>query len=107
MFNLFRYMLSTTDDKQLVDEIKNGAYLVDVRSKSEYATGTVKGAVNIPLNEVADSLDAFKGKKSIVLFCQSGNRSGQAKNILEKNGFQNVLNGGGWRSLNSLVKGVE
>lgn len=107
MFRLFKDMLAATDDEQLVDEIRNGAYLVDVRTASEYAGGTVKGAVNIPLNELESSLDRFKGKASIVVFCQSGNRSGKAKNMLKKNDFRQVLNGGGWRSLDKLVNDIK
>ncbi|WP_409321975.1 hypothetical protein [Sphingobacterium sp. JUb56] len=29
-----------------------------------------------------------------MVFCKSGNCSSQAKNILEQNGFQNIINGG-------------
>ena len=34
-------------------------------------------------------------KRSVVVYCRSGSRSGQAKAILEKNGFADVTNGGG------------
>jgi len=81
-------------DPQLEKLVNSGAFLVDVRSRDEFASGSAKGAVNIPLDTVAQQLSKFKGKENIVVFCRSGNRSGQAQRILEQNGFKNVTNGG-------------
>jgi rhodanese-related sulfurtransferase len=88
--------------KQLIQE---GAFLVDVREPSELVTdGSVKGAVNIPLGTVANNLAVFEGKNHIIVYCRSGNRSGQAKVILEKHGITNVTNGGTWMQVNEFVK---
>jgi hypothetical protein len=38
-------------------------------------------------------------KRAIVLYCRSGHRAGQAKSILEKNGFVDVTNGGGLKDM--------
>lgn len=38
-----------------------------------------------------------------MLFCRSGNRSGQAKAILEQNGFTNVINGGTWQNVKAIT----
>jgi phage shock protein E len=81
-------------DPQLEKLVKGGAFLVDVRSPGEYGSGSAKGAVNIPLDVIAKNISKFKGKDNIVVFCRSGNRSGQAKYILEQNGIKNVTNGG-------------
>jgi rhodanese-related sulfurtransferase len=48
-------------------------------------------------------LDKFKEKKHC-RFLPSGNRSGQAKSILEQNGFVNVTNGGTWQDVNTILK---
>lgn len=98
--NLFRGG-QTADLRSIIDQ---GAFLVDVREPAEFAGGTVKGAVNIPLGRVAAELNKFKGKENIVVFCRSGNRSGQAKNILEQNGFKNVINGGSLEEVNQFSK---
>jgi len=90
-------------NNQLTEAIRNGAFLVDVRTPAEFSSGSVKNAVNIPLNEVENQLSKFKNKKSIVVFCRSGGRSCQAKGILERNGFQNVINGGTWQNVNQIV----
>ncbi len=84
--------------------IKKGAFLVDVRTVDEFAEGHVNGSTNIPLDQVASQLEKFKGKEQIVVFCRSGNRSGQAKMMLEQNGFKNVINGGTWQDVNEAVK---
>ncbi len=84
--------------------IGDSAFLVDVRTAGEFAEGHVKGSVNIPLDRVPAELEKFKNKKNIVVFCRSGGRSGQAKSILEQNGFTNVINGGPWDYVNQFVK---
>lgn len=99
----FSSLFGNTDNSQLTEAIKEEAFLVDVRTPSEFATGSVKGAINIPLDKVTMELLKFKGKENIVVFCRSGNRSEQAKIILEKNGFQNVINGGTFQNVNQII----
>lgn len=88
----------------LQNMVRKGAFLVDVRTPQEFAQGHVQGSVNIPLDQVQSNLSQFKGKKNIVVFCRSGNRSTQAKRILDQNGIQNVYNGGTWMYVNQLKK---
>ncbi len=104
MFEIFRKLFAQTDQSTLKEAIENGAFLVDVRTPSEFMKGSAKGAVNIPLDKLPGELSRFKGKKNILVFCQSGSRSNQAKNILERNGFQQVLNGGTWQNVDQLTK---
>lgn len=99
MFGIFKNMFASTGNSELKEAIKNGAFLVDVRTPAEFSAGSVRGAVNIPLDKVTSLLSKFKNKKSIVVFCRSGNRRSQAKSILELNGIQNVINGGTWQSV--------
>ena len=103
MFGLFKNIFNQGSNENLAAVIKEGAYLVDVRTPQEFAEGSVKGAVNIPLDKVPSQLAKFKDKKHIVVFCRSGNRSAQAKSILEQNGFTQVINGGTWQNVNQLV----
>ena len=101
--NFFSALFGTTDNTKLKEVIAEGALLVDVRSAGEFASGSAKGAVNIPLDRINSQLAKFKGKKNIVVFCRSGNRSAQAKSILEQNGFQNVVNGGTWNNVSECL----
>ncbi|QZK90642.1 rhodanese-like domain-containing protein [Flavobacterium sp. CHNK8] len=103
MFGIFKNMFSKKDTTQMEKIIKEGAFLVDVRTAAEFAEGNVKGSANIPLDKVASQLEKFKGKEHIIVFCRSGNRSGQAKMILEQNGFKNVTNGGTWQDVNEMI----
>jgi rhodanese-related sulfurtransferase len=91
------------NNENLATLVNDGAFLVDVRSPGEFADGNVKGSVNIPLDQVQNQLAKFKDKESIVVFCRSGNRSSQAKSILEQNGFTNVTNGGTWQNINAVM----
>ena len=92
------------NNDNLATLVNDGAFLVDVRTPGEFAEGNVKGSVNIPLDQVQNQLAKFKAKENIVVFCRSGNRSGQAKAILEQNGFKNVTNGGTWQDILSILK---
>jgi phage shock protein E len=76
------------------------ALVVDVRTPAEFASGHHPRAVNIPVDEVAKRLAEFGDKqKPVVLYCQSGNRSGRAKQNLEAAGYTAVTNAGGFRDL--------
>lgn len=103
MLSIFKNLFGATDNTPLKNAIAAGAFLVDVRSPGEFSGGSVNGAVNIPLDKIQSQLAKFKGKKNIIVFCRSGNRSSQAKHILEQNGIQNVINGGTWQNVANLV----
>lgn len=102
--NFLKQLFGLGTDTNLTELINNGAFLVDVRTASEFASGSVKGAINIPLDTVSNQLDKFKSKPHIIVFCQSGMRSSQAASILKQNGFTNVTNGGSWRSVSAYIK---
>ena len=104
MLGFLKTLFGGGNSQEIEEVIKSGAFLVDVRSPAEVANGKVKGAVNIPLGQVQSQLAKFKGKKAVVVFCQSGMRSGQAARILKQSGIENVYNGGGWRSVDQIVK---
>jgi len=101
---LIQNLFGSRQPADLKNSIAQGAFLVDVREPAEFAAGTVTGAVNIPLGSVAAQLAKFKGRQNIIVFCRSGNRSGQAKSILEQNGFKNVVNGGTWQNVQGFVQ---
>lgn len=86
-----------TDYKTLV---KEGAIILDVRSKGEFAGGHIKNAINIPVNELNSNLSKLRDKhKTIICCCASGMRSGSAKRMLQEKGYTSVYNGGGWLKL--------
>lgn len=90
-------------NENLASILNDNAFLVDVRTAAEFADGHVVGSTNIPLDQVAQHVAKFENKKHIIVFCKSGNRSGQAKVILEQNGFTNVTNGGTWQEVQAVL----
>lgn len=84
---------------------KQGAIILDVRSKGEYAGGHIKGSINISVDQLSSNLSKLKDKnKTIITCCASGMRSASAKSILKSNGFTDVHNGGGWYGLQSKLR---
>jgi phage shock protein E len=83
---------------------KNGATIIDVRTRGEYQGGHIKGSINIPLDTLTSNLPNLKKDKSIITCCASGMRSASAKKILQSNGFLEVYNGGGWMSLQAKLR---
>lgn len=78
--------------------IANGAQIIDVRTPQEYKTGHIKGSKNIPLDKLNSQIGNINKNKPVITCCASGMRSGSAKGILAKAGFD-VHNGGGWTNL--------
>ena len=103
MLKIFKNLFASSNNLSLEDAIKRGGFLVDVRTSAEFASGSVKGAVNIPLDKIHNHLDRFKGKNDIIVFCKTGNRSSHAKSMLEQHGFKNITNGGSWQDVNKYI----
>jgi phage shock protein E len=79
----------------VVELIKAGGQVVDVRSPEEYRDGFYPGAVNIPVNELARRMGELSKDKAVVLYCASGARSGMAARMLKQAGYTHVVNAGG------------
>ncbi len=83
--------------------VQQGAIILDVRSKSEYQSGHIKGSINISVDTISNNLSKLKKGKPIITCCASGMRSASAKSILKSNGFTEVYNGGAWMSLQNKI----
>lgn len=66
--------------------------IVDVRGKTEFEAGHVKGAENNFVGTLPQNLDKIDRDKQVVIHCQAGDRSSVAYSVLRKNGFRNVKN---------------
>jgi rhodanese-related sulfurtransferase len=86
----------------LSEIFRQGAKIIDVRSKAEFQSGHVKGAINVPLEQVAARAATWKKDEPLIMCCRSGMRSGSATQTLKKMGFTQVYNGGPWTSLTHL-----
>ena len=53
-------------------------YLVDVRDADEYTLGSIKGAVNIPVENLEARIKSLPANKPVVFICSTGARSGES-----------------------------
>jgi phage shock protein E len=103
MFQFITRFFKPKENPEVLAAIQMGALLVDVRTPAEFAAGHAPGSINIPLNGIPQRLSEFKTHNQIIVFCQTGNRSGQAKTILNRSGISSVINGGSWTAINRLL----
>ena len=71
-----------------IPKLDGSSFLLDVRSAGEVKGGTIEGSVHIPLPELRDRLDEIPKDKTIVVFCQSGQRSYFASRVLTQRGYE-------------------
>lgn len=84
--------------------LDNGGIIIDVRSEAEFYSGHIENSLNIPLGNFSSKTDQFKDKdQPIITCCASGMRSAGAARILSAKGYTNVVNGGGWSSLQAKL----
>ena len=81
--------------------IEHEALIVDVRTPEEFADGHYPGAINIPHETILDGLSQLGVTQvtPVILYCRSGNRSGQAEQALREKGFTEATNAGGLEAL--------
>ena len=122
---LFASNYNNIDANKAFEMQKNGAILIDVRTKMEYNYAHAKGAILIPIfyakfnqrvenrefiNQVTQLVKGNLNKK-ILLICRSGSRTKYASKLLANNGFtqiNNILYGfatkGGWLDSNLPIE---
>ena len=94
---LMAYLLmgckSDITPKEAKKLVKEGAFLLDVRTRGEFKNGHITKAVNIPVSELMSRLKELPDKKkTIVVYCRSGRRSGRAQKMLKAKGYASVHN---------------
>ena len=81
--------------KELKERIAAGEnlYILDVREPAEYEEANINGKL-IPLGTLPMKLSEIEDwkNKEIIVYCRSGNRSGQACLMMEMAGFTNTAN---------------
>lgn len=93
--------IKTMTGEELVDQNsdkkKDEVLIIDVRSSEEYKAGHIPNAININVDELESKLNVIEDYKNkpIIAYCNSGNKSGKAAEILVNNGFQDVTNAQG------------
>ena len=104
MINTLKNILGIGPAVDYAQLVKQGAVIIDVRSKSEFSGGHINGSVNIPVDQLSRHLNQLPDKnKTIITCCASGMRSGSAKSFLKSSGYTSVHNGGSWTSLKNKL----
>lgn len=100
--SIFAQEVSSMEGEELekieLDKKKKEKYLViDVRPEEEYDAGHLTHAINIPLEELESDLSRLEEYKEmpIVVYCNTGKKSGEAADLLLSNGFTDVTNAAG------------
>ena len=81
--------------------------VIDVRKPNEFAEGHLEGAVNIPLNTMADpaGMANINENENLYIHCSAGYRSVIASSLLKRQGIHNLRNvTGGWNIIKNLEK---
>ncbi|MFB9296077.1 MBL fold metallo-hydrolase [Persicitalea jodogahamensis] len=89
--------LGTFKDYRQRDDVQ----VVDLRGASEYKSGHVEGAENIFIGTLPQNFDKISREKTVVVYCQGGDRATIGYSLLVREGFQNVKNYSG--SMNEWV----
>src|SRR5258708_6300952 len=91
--------------KEATEYLKNGALVVDVRSVSEFESGHIMQAQNLPLDRIEMMASSIVRDKSkvLLLHCSTGARSGMAKKKLAELGYKNVFNMGSYERAAKIV----
>ena len=104
MFGFIGKLFGSNKNEQIATYIAEGAKLIDVRTPGEFKSGSVRGAINIPVEGIQHNMQKIAKDQKIVVFCRSGMRSAQAKIVLKGLGYTNVINGGTWNKV-AQIKG--
>ena len=90
---------------EIIAAIESQALIVDVRTPEEFADGHYPGAINIPHDTILEGLEQLgvTEETPVILYCRSGNRSGQAEQVLQEKGFTEARNAGGLEALLSAT----
>lgn len=93
------FLSGCADGESGKDDLPKGdkVIVIDVRTTQEYDAGHIDGAVHIPYEIIGDKIAGLSKDKGrdIVLYCQSGRRSGIAQKTLQDMGYTRAVNAGG------------
>lgn len=97
--NIVQGIMPVVTWRELLAADRSGIFLLDVRTREEFAFGAIEGAVNIPLDELRDRLSEIPADKEIFIYCAVGLRGYLALKILTARGYKQVKNlSGGYKT---------
>ena len=99
-------VVSRDDVKEL---LKDKAVLLDVRPRQEFASGHLRAAINIPIDELRDRLSELPRDRQIITYCRGEYClfANEAAELLRANGFNVARLEGGWPEWQSEGRPVQ
>ena len=93
-YDTVKYTNVTGSEFEKLAAEKTDAVIIDLRDAKDFEKGSVKNSIHIPMNEFeVQAKEKLKDKnQEILLYCNTGTRTAEASQILEKNGYTNVVN---------------
>lgn len=91
------------DPCEVAELERSGWTLVDVRTPAEHAAGAIDGSVNVPLDELRESLDRI-GTGPVLIYCEVGQRGHTAVSLLRALGLTARNLDGGYRSWLAMMR---
>jgi phage shock protein E len=86
--------LSPVEAQQVIGQLANDKnfVLIDVRTPDEFNAGHIAGAMNLNFHDPGfrNSLNSLDKTKTYMIYCRSGNRSGQTFNLMKSLPFHHV-----------------
>jgi NADPH-dependent 2,4-dienoyl-CoA reductase/sulfur reductase-like enzyme/rhodanese-related sulfurtransferase len=93
--NMMSGLLQTAQWSQIDEFEDRGFQLVDVRTASEFANGSIPGAMSLPVDEIRDRVSELTNK-DVLVNCQVGQRGHTAAMLLKELGYNAVNLDGGY-----------
>ena len=86
---------------------KENVQIVDIRNQSEFDSGHIQNADHVFIGTLPEHLDKISKDKTVLIHCQSGDRSSIGWSLLKKAGFNNIKNYSGgmkaWKENNNPI----
>ena len=82
---------SRVSDEEIIaarKAVKEGAVIIDVRTREEYRQKHIEGARNIPIHLLERAYPHLSKEKAIVVYCREGHRSAVAAKMLREQGWE-------------------
>ena len=94
--------------EQAHELLAQGAIVIDVRSKAEFASRSIDGVINIPLPELQARISKTVPEKNqiVLLHCRSGSRSGHGTRLLKQLRYEETYNLGSFGHAQKVIDSV-
>ncbi len=86
--------ITATDSHNIITAVDKNIKIIDCRTPLEYEMGHIKGAINLNFysSDFQEKINKLNKGEKYLIYCQTGNRSGVAMDIMKRLEFKEVYN---------------